>query len=371
MARLPELIPLAFNLPRPRLDDPETVLRSGLRPLLAGTNGTIGIVVPARGIPGLASLVRAAAEEIRVSGGEPVIVPAMGCEWGGVPEGWSSRLRALGLAGDDIPILAGDEPVMAAGLRGGEPIYVASRVKSLQGLFLLAGLSPRPRPAGPLESALRQMVAMDLGGTASSLIAHREGAARLSDFLRDAAAAVVPTLPLVGAAMVGHNGWGEIARLEVVPAEGMFEREEALLEELRPFAPRLPVRELDLLIVDEIGKDLSATGMDPWIVGRPGDRAEAGADYPAVRRLLVRRLTAQTAGNAFGVGMADLVTQSVMDGIDYRLTYAEALVTTSVDLAKIPMVFGTDLHAIEAALATLPDDDPAGLRSGASGTPRT
>jgi hypothetical protein len=361
MATIPELIPLSVNFPRPRLDDPATALREGLRPLLAGATGTIGIVVPPRGIPEIASLIAATAAEIRAVGASPVVIPAMGCEWGGSPEGWTARLRALGVTGEIAPVWTDDEVVMAAGLPVGEPIYVSSRAKAMDGLVLLAGAEPLAEAAGPMESSLMRMLAIGLGGTASSLIANRGGEKKLRLFLPHAATAVAKNLTLLGAATVGRNAWGEISMLEVGPAEGMFEREQTMLEKLRP-APALPVRELDLLIVDEIGKDLAETGMATGVIGRTAERGEQGPASPAIKRILVRGLTKATGGNAFGVGLADLVTQAVMEHLDYRLTYSEALVTTATDLAKIPMVFGSDRDAIEAALATLPDDDPSGLR---------
>jgi hypothetical protein len=163
------------------------------------------------------------------------------------------------------------------------------------------------------------------------------------------ARAALEAMPIEFGLAVVENAYEQVARLELVPAEGLLERESELLVEAKRLLPRLLMSDIDVLVVDEIGKDISGAGMDPNITGRTPVPAE-GFDTVPIDRIVVLGLTERTHGNACGLGIADLTTQRCLEEIEFGSFYTNSLTSGVVAAAKIPMALRDDQQAIIAAL---------------------
>jgi hypothetical protein len=169
----------------------------------------------------------------------------------------------------------------------------------------------------------------------------------------------------LGGVALLENQHHALARLVVLPADQILRQEPALLLQAWAYMPRLPFADIDLLIVDAIGKNISGSGMDPNIIGRgniESGESTTAPGLPVVRRLFVRELTAETHGNAIGIGMADFTTTRLVQSMDREATYTNAITSLAFPSAQIPIYFDTDREVLTRALASLPARDPAQVR---------
>jgi hypothetical protein len=185
--------------------------------------------------------------------------------------------------------------------------------------------------------------------------------------IRTMAGVLLRETPLLGGVAILENQFHETAKIAVLRREEMEKDEDALLVVARALMPLLPFDEIDLLIVDRIGKNISGTGMDPNVIQRPIDGYDSslqrrGRPAPFIRRIFVRDLTPETHGNALGIGLADLTTTRLVRGTDTRVTGLNSLTALTPQSAKLPIAFDTDREAIERALDSLPLADPAAAR---------
>jgi hypothetical protein len=208
------------------------------------------------------------------------------------------------------------------------------------------------------------MCVIGLGKRAGAAAMH-SAASRLGyeQVIRSIAKIIIRTAPIVGGLAIIENQFHETARLEAVPRDEMESREESLLMEARRLMPLLPFEEIDLLIVDQLGKNISGAGMDPNVIGRSvhgysSALAREGRLPPFIRRIFLRDLTEETHGNAIGIGLADVTTTRVARAIDPAATYINALTSLAPQCAKIPIYFDTDREAISRTIDSLALPDP-------------
>ena len=213
----------------------------------------------------------------------------------------------------------------------------------------------------PFGSGMQKMMAIGLGKVRSAEPVHRRGTSGMVTAIAEIAAVTLASGKVLGGLAIVENGYDETAILEGMPASRVVERELALFEQANALMPRLPVGNIDVLIVEEMGKNISGTGMDPNITGRWRLPGVSDPPFPNVKRLVVLRLTHQSEGNATGIGGADITTQALFNAIDRKSTYLNAITSTFVERVAIPMIMPTDEQAIAAALKTA-GCDPATAR---------
>ncbi|MFZ5824851.1 MAG: DUF2088 domain-containing protein [Bacillota bacterium] len=315
----------------------------------------IGIPAGSRGISQIPLLLRVVVDHVRRLGGEPVLVTAMGSHGGGTAAGQLSVLESLGITETAVggPVVGNVEATVVATAAGGEPVYFDRVLAGCDGLVVINRVKPHTSFHGPLESGLTKMLVVGCGKPPGALQFHNLGAALLAERLRQFGKILLERLPVLGGVAVLENGREEIADLVPVHPDSWVETEEQLLERARALLPRLPVNHLDLLVIDEMGKNISGTGMDTNVIGRMGIRGVPEDRGPEVGRIVVLDLTESSHGNANGMGLADFVTRRLADKVDFKATYLNTLTATFVERAKLPIVMESDREAMETALRTL------------------
>ena len=359
MPALPTMYRLRQQFDRQALTDPGRVLAERLRaaPAMATLRPgmRVAITVGSRGIAHLRELVAAVVQAVRERGGEPFIVPAMGSHGGATAEGQARMLAGLGVDEGTVgaPIRSSMD-VVEIGRAGGWPVYCDRLAFASDWIVVLNRVKPHTAFRASIESGLMKMMAVGLGKRHGAEMVHRRGPAEaVVEFGR----VVLARAPIgIGIAIV-ENAEDEVYDLAVVPPAEFEETDRRLLALARRLLPRLPFDDLDVLVVREMGKNISGTGMDSNVIGI--GRRIGGAHKPEVGRLVVLDLTEESHGNALGIGLADLTTRRLVDKIDLRATYTNVITTGFFGSAKLPMILDSDREAIAVALT---GHDPSTVR---------
>jgi len=322
----------------------------------------IAVGVGSRGITNLPLIVTSVHDELHRYGARPFLFPAMGSHGGATSQGQREVLATYGITESSmrVPILDSMEVIQVAVSSDGVPAYCSTDARASDGILLINRIKPHTDFFGTLGSGLTKMCVVGLGkrtgATAMHLAAMQYGYERV---IRNLAKVVIQNAPVLGGIALVENQFHDTAKIEAVRVDEIESVENQLLVEAKLLMPRLPFEELDLLIVDQIGKNISGAGMDPNVINRSihgYDSLPARGDRPApfIRRIFVRNLTSKTQGNAIGIGMADAVTTRLVESMDTHATNINALTALTPQSAKIPIAFQTDREAIERLLASLP-----------------
>lgn len=372
MTPIPRMLRVRQQFPRPTpLDIPRTLalefekVRDRIRP-----GSCIALGVGSRGIANLAEIVRTTVALVRAAGATPFLIPAMGSHGGATPEGQIGVLAEYGITEEAMgaPIRASMEVRQVGTTADGVKVWCSTEAFGADGILVINRIKPHTDFFGDLGSGLLKMCVIGIGKHAGALAMHR-AASRLGHerIIRAMARVLLDTTPVIGGIGILENQHHDTARLVAVPAAEMESAEDELLRQARDWMPRLPFDEVDLLILDRIGKNISGAGMDPNVVGRSvqgysSSLMREGRPAPFIRRIFVRGLTPETHGNAIGIGLADVTTTRLVREIDHQSTYINALTALTHQCAKIPIHFESDREAIERMLQTLAIDDTTQAR---------
>ena len=327
----------------------------------------IAVAVGSRGITNLQGIVAAVVELLKNAGAKPFIVPAMGSHGGATPEGQKGILAGYGVteARFQAPIHAEMEVEKVGATSDGVDVFLSRAALRSDGIVLINRVKPHTDfSSDSIGSGVIKMLVVGLGkriGAANfHLSATRFG---YEHVLRGIARASLRHAPVLCGVAIVENQSHETAALVVLKPEEIEAGEEDLFREAKRLMPKLPFDDIDLLIVDRIGKNISGAGMDPnitgrWVHGYSSMMGSQNQSSPTVRRLIVRELTPETHGNAIGVGLADLTTSRLAQSIDREVTYLNALTSLTPNCAKTPIYFDTDREVISRALASLALSDP-------------
>jgi hypothetical protein len=321
--------------------------------------------VGSRGIDRLPLVVRAVVDWLRGRGAQPFLVPAMGSHGGATAEGQADVLATLGVTEDSAgaPIRPSMDVVELGRTVDGVPVFTAREACEADGVVLINRVKPHTDFESPrLGSGLTKMCAIGLGKFDGAATCHR--AAQGLGYERaivEAARVVRARLPLWGCVALVEDGHHRLANVEAFPAARIDEREPVLLAQARAWMPSLPFDDIDVLVVDEIGKNISGAGMDTNVIGRGVDGRPFASTTARARAIYARSLTPESHGNAIGLGLADVVSTRLVAAMDRRVTYTNALSALTPSTARIPLQFDTDAECIGAA-ARLAGVDPAKAR---------
>jgi hypothetical protein len=316
--------------------------------------GRIAITAGSRGIGGLVDLVRGIARAVRDAGGEPFVVPAMGSHGGSTPEGQTEILRRLGLTDDTAgaPIRATMETQDFGPSANGAGAHVDRLAADADGIVVLARVKTHPESAADLASGLLKMSTVGLGKQSGAHQAHSHG---LWDSVRAVPRLQFAKTKIVCGVTVVENAYRQPCAIEAVPPsyDAWLEADMRLLRLAKSHFARIPFDDLDLLIVDEIGKTVSGAGMDPNVIGtwraRPGE-----PKHPNYRRIAALSLTHASLGNGLGIGMADFTTRRFLDDYDPAVTYINLLTASepggNTREGAVPLALPSDREAAEVAL---------------------
>jgi hypothetical protein len=353
--------------PGPPLDVPscvrEQLERTGL--LDAVTPGqTVLITAGSRGVGCMASVLAAVAAAVKKKGGRPCILPAMGSHGGGTAEGQIEVLQHLGQTPQTLgaPIHDRMDPVKV-GEADGCPVYADRAAVEADHVLIVNRVKEHTEFIGEIESGLIKMAVVGLGRVAGAEAMHQL-AVRINyaQAIMAMARVLFSELPICGGIAIMEDKTNSLRRLEAVPAAAVFAREPELLAEARRYHASLPFHQLDVLLVDEIGKDISGAGFDTKVIGRIRNIYEKECERPRITRIVLRDLSAKTGGNAIGLGLADYVHRRVVDRMDADMTTLNCITAVAPEKAQIPIVLTSDRRALEAAFRSIGLWDTASVR---------
>ena len=342
-----------------KLQDIPAAVRKALHGLRlaseAKSGESVAVAVGSRGISHIPIIVSECTKFLKDLGLDPFIVPAMGSHGGNTLEGELSVLAGLGITESSVgvPIHAAEDVVEIGRLDIGIPILMDRRAAEADHIVVLNRIKPHTKFIGPIESGLTKMLTVGLGKGKGAALYHRAAVQHTFGILQDAARHILDSRSVIFGLALLEDGYKNVSRICAIGPENWFEAEASLLEEARLMLPHIPFDPIDILIVDEIGKDISGIGMDSNITGRHRDIVGDFCKAPHVKRIFVRNLSPKSNGNGNGIGLADFTTQRLVDALDLEKTYMNALTAISPEKAAIPMYYDTDHECIEACLNTI------------------
>jgi len=364
----PTFAQVSYDPDSPTLNDVRGAARDAVAslPLSAvPAGGTVAVGLGSRGIHDVCQIAEAVVATVSAAGYDPVVVPAMGSHGGATAEGQRRTLAALGLTEDALgcPIDARMETAVVGTTDRDHEVPVATAVLEADGIVVVNRVKPHTNFSGRVESGLSKMLTVGLGKRPGARAFH---AAALThgyvDTIERALDVVRANAPVVGGVAVVENPHDRTAHVEGIPAGDLPDAEADLLERAREYLPTLPVEDLDALVIEEIGKDVSGSGMDTNVTGRYGTVNAADPATPDIDRIVALGLTDATHGNGHGIGLADVTTAAVASELELAEMYTNALTSGSLSRSSIPVVVPSDRHALRAAVATVGQYNPAEAR---------
>ena len=364
---IPKIYTVQQKFENTSLIDIEKATKDALSPGIVGLvkpKQRVALAVGSRGIANLPELILAIIKILKNLGAQPFIVPAMGSHGGASAEGQKEVLAKIGITEDSmgIKIESSMDVVDLGEVEPGLPVYSDKFAASADATLLIGRVKPHTSFRGPYESGLMKMAAVGLGKQKGAEICHKLGFSKIQERFVQIAETVLEKSNIVGGVAVIENALHQLEHIELVPANSISIREPELLKLSWEFYPSLPFNELDVLIIQQIGKDISGTGLDSNVVGRYNSEAANGG--PEISRVVVLDASPKTGGNLNGIGLSDITTKRVFEKIDFEETYPNSLTSTATQSVKIPMVMKNDKAAIQAAIRTCNASDLTSIRLG-------
>lgn len=371
IVRYPRMVRLRQHFERPRIDDIPATVRAELARLDLGRRihpgQTVALTAGSRGIANIHIVLREVVCFLRDRlQAKPFLVPAMGSHGGGTAEGQRAVIESYGITEEFVgaPIRASMETVALGQTPEGFPVYLDKHAAGADHIGIIGRVKPHTSYHGPIESGLCKMMMIGLGKHTGAIHYHRVLLEEPYDkVVRSVARTILSKANIAFGLGLVENAYDETAYIEAVPPEQFEPREEQMLALARRWLPRLPFHKADLLIVDEIGKEVSGSGMDTNVVGRKrAFKGGAPEGQPQIRFIFVRGLSKKTHGNATGIGLADFTTSRLVQSMNYRATVINCVTSGYPEGANIPVHFDTDREVLEAALSCLGTRRPEDAR---------
>lgn len=316
----------------------------------------VAIAAGSRGVANIAVILKAVVEHMKSIGAKPFIFPAMGSHGGAKAEGQVDLLAHYHVteAFTGAPILSSMEVVEISKTEDGVPVFIDRNASQADWIIVVNRIKPHTKFKAPIESGLMKMMAIGMGKQKGAEYYHKAALQfTFPKIIVDAGREVLKKAPVLCGLGIVENGYDETAKIMALRPEEIEEKEKELLALAKKMMPSLPFNEIDLLIIDEMGKNISGTGMDPNITGRNRDLLGVFPHPVNAKRVFVRDLTADSNGNATGIGLADLTTKRLVEKINFAATYMNCITGISLEKAAIPMHFETDREAIQVGLGSI------------------
>ena len=318
---------------------------------------SVAITAGSRGIANIHIIIRGISQHLKALGAEPFIVPAMGSHGGGTAEGQQQIIESYGITEEfcGCPIRASMETVVGCNAAEGFPVHFDQQASGADHVFVCGRVKPHTGFHGDIESGLMKMMLIGLGKHAGALIYHRAIMNySFGQIVRSVAREVLAKCRIVGGLAIVENAYDETAKLAGVAPENFEEEEKGLLVLAKQWMPRLPFDQVDVLTIDEIGKNISGSGLDTNVVGRKYlDHRAADEEYPKVKKIIVRGLTDETHGNAAGIGLAEFCLSRVVEQMNMQATRVNCPTGGHPTGAMIPLDYETDRETLDMALSTI------------------
>ncbi|MDY6821364.1 MAG: lactate racemase domain-containing protein [Deferribacterota bacterium] len=312
----------------------------------------IAVAVGSRGVRDIDIITKTVINDLKNRGLEPFIIPAMGSHGGATAEGQKDVLRELNITEDNMgcPIKSSMEVVKIGKIDNSLPVYIDKLAYNSDGIIVINRVKPHTAFRGEIESGLCKMLVIGLGKQKGAESCHALGFKYMEENIIKMTDVILNKAPILFAIGTVENAYDNIMKIEVVKKDNLVETDKRLLKLAKENMAKIYFDEIDVLIIDRIGKDISGDGMDPNITGRyPTPYAYGG---PSVSKMVVLDLTEHTYGNANGMGTADFATRKLADKINFEATYVNGLTSTVVTPTHLPTILENDMDAIKAAIKT-------------------
>lgn len=346
---LPRFIKVKQHFKQERIDNVPKEVRAQLVPHLTDLVGkTIAIGVGSRGIANIKEITKTLVDELIAAGAKPFIIPTMGSHGGATASGQADVLATYGITPESmgVPVDASMEVVSIGELEPGLPVYVAQSALQADGIVVIARVKAHTAFRGPIESGVAKIITIGLGKQIGADSLHHQGFGRFAELIPKAAQMIVEKTKVLFALGIVENAYEQTYKIEVLSRADILamEKEMALLEESKRIMGRLLFPEFDVLVIEEIGKNISGDGQDPNVTGLY--ITKYCNDGPRFQKSVIFSLTEETHGNANGIGVVDVVTRNLLDNIDFIATYTNSFTSTELLPVKIPMVAGSKEDAL-------------------------
>jgi len=355
---LPNMIPVKVIFDAPKLESIDrTIAEQFKNPRIrekVKPGQTIAVGCGSRGIANIAEVAKAVVSEIKALGGNPFIFPAMASHGAATAEGQQQVLEGYGIteAYVDCQLRATMEVEEVDTLADGTRIFMDRFAAEADGVVLIGRIKPHTNFRAPIESGIVKMMTIGMGKIRGATELHYHGMEAFKELLPDAARVIMSKKPFLFGVGLVENAKEELAVIEVIPAETLFDREPQLLSRARELMSKLLFDVIDVLVIDEMGKNISGAGFDPNVTGR-NCRDTPWSGPPEIQKIVCLDLTDKTHGNATGLGAADVITMKLYQRMDIAATYANVITGSYLDGAAIPMIMNTEEEAIRLSVKTL------------------
>lgn len=353
---IPELIKVKRKFNNDRIENIEETVRQQIESsgVKIEKGKSIAIAVGSRGVANIHRIAKATVQYVKEAGAFPFIIPAMGSHGGATAEGQKAVLEGYGVTEKytGAPIKSSMQVVELPqeGLKN--RVYMDKHAFEADGTIIINRIKVHTDFHGTYESGLVKMCVIGLGKHKQALEIHRYGVYGLRELIPQTARQVLKHGNIIMGIGVVENAYDETVVIRAMKPSEIETEEIKLIQYNREIMPSLPAGHIDLLIVDEMGKNISGTGMDTNIIGRMRIAGCQEPEFPRVTNIVVTDLTEASHGNALGMGLADFTTKKLADKIDFKATYENTVTSTFIDRAKMPIVADNDRQAIEWALRT-------------------
>lgn len=353
---VPKMLKVRQSFDDTKLDDVDGALNEALqkeeirRTVKPGME--IAVAVGSRGVDQIVEVTRRTITYLKELGAKPFIVTSMGSHGGATAEGQTAVLAHLGVTEESVgaEIRSSMEVVEIGKLENGLPVYVDKLASQADGIVVINRVKPHTAFRGTVESGIMKMIAIGLGKQRGAETCHQLGFEHMGKHIILMASMILEKMPVLFGVATVENAFDKVAHVEVLLPDEIETRETELQKMAKQLLPKINFEKIDVLVIDEIGKNISGDGMDPNITGRyPTPYAHGG---PEVNKMVVLDLTPETEGNANGVGTADFTTRRLVDKTDWDATYANGLTSTVVAPTKAATTLANDKLAIKAAIKT-------------------
>ncbi|MBE0583265.1 MAG: DUF2088 domain-containing protein [Desulfofustis sp.] len=355
----PRMAAVSQRLEAARIDDIDAAVaaeleRAGLAERIR-PGSRVAITAGSRGITDMTALVRAIVGQVRKLGAQPIIVPAMGSHGGATAAGQAELLADLGVSEARIgaPVISSMDVDEIGVTDDNIPVVLSSDALACDHILIVNRIKPHTEFSGRIESGLTKMMVIGLGKHQGAINIHN-WAVRYGyeQTLISAGKLIIDRAPITLGIGLVENGYGQAMAIAAVTPERFIDEEARLLESARKSCPHLPFDRLDMLIVDEAGKEISGTGMDTKVIGRIMNIYEPPLSHPHITRIVLRDLTAISHGNGLGIGLVDFITERVFAKLDRPTTDVNCITAVTPEKGRVPIVARTDRQAVDYAFAS-------------------
>ncbi len=325
---------------------------------------TVAVVVGSRKINAIDRVTSLCVAFLKSKGFKPFIVPGMGSHGGATSQGQTRVLESLGITEKTVgaPIRAEMDAKKIGELASGTPVFFSSAALLADHIVPINRVKLHTKFSAPIESGLCKMLAIGLGKEKGATAFHRAAVSQGFGIVEEAAGLILDKTPVLFGLALLEDGLGKLSRVRAVRAHELIAREKELLKKASAMMARIPFDNLDVLVVDWVGKDISGIGMDSNVTGRHRDVTGDFFLPPCPRRIFARDLSPGSDGNANGIGLADVTTRRLIEAVDLKKTYTNALAAVSPEKAALPLHFETDQEALAACINTCGSVSPEKTR---------